>query len=215
MKPIHISTFRPDGRLPEGSSRWWGVPDLPEGTDYPMYEDSDGNMVPYCFICQINLADIAELDTGCRLPHDGLLSFFAKIGYYLGGWSEEDFISGHISGPEDVRVIYSADTDNLAETFPDCGSADLLFPSELGMCFSQEREYLADDHGLFVQPDHREWETWDPPFEDWEILFQADSFEGDDFVLNFMDFGVLDFLISPEDLKALDFGNVRAIVLST
>ena len=36
-----------------------------------------------------------------------------------------------------------------------------------------------------------------------------------DFSLNFMDCGVLDFLISPEDLAACRFDNVRAIILST
>ncbi len=53
------------------------------------------------------------------------------------------------------------------------------------------------------------------PFEDWVILLQIDSFEGKDFVLNFMDFGVLDFLISPKAQEASDFSDVRGIVLST
>lgn len=54
-----------------------------------------------------------------------------------------------------------------------------------------------------------------PPYEDWQILLQIDSFSGMDFNLNFMDFGVLDFLISPEALRHADFSDVRAIVLST
>ncbi len=53
------------------------------------------------------------------------------------------------------------------------------------------------------------------PFEDWVILLQIDSFEGKYFVLNFMDFGVLDFLISPKAQEAYDFSDVRGIVLST
>ena len=48
-----------------------------------------------------------------------------------------------------------------------------------------------------------------------EILLQVDSFAGMDFNLNFMDCGVLDFLIAPEALWARDFSSVRAIVLST
>lgn len=47
------------------------------------------------------------------------------------------------------------------------------------------------------------------------ILLQVDSFEGEDFSLNFMDTGVLDFLISPHDLEKSDFSDVRAIVLSS
>ena len=52
-------------------------------------------------------------------------------------------------------------------------------------------------------------------YEDWLILLQVDSFEGKDFQLNLMDVGVLDFLISPSDLKQHSFDNVRAIVLSS
>ena len=84
------------------------------------------------------------------------------------------------------------------------------------MCFSAVRpsEY-CEDHALMAEPTYREWENWDSPYEDWKILLQVDSFSGDDFNLNFMDFGVLDFLISPEDLKNSRFDCVRAIVLSS
>ena len=90
-----------------------------------------------------------------------------------------------------------------------------LAPDEMQISFSHSVEPLSDEHMLFAPPTHREWQTWDSPFEDWTILLQVDSFEGDDFSLNFMDIGVLDFLISPEDLKRQRFDNVRAIVLST
>ena len=68
---------------------------------------------------------------------------------------------------------------------------------------------------LLAPPSHREWENWDHPFEDWLILLQIDSFDGKDFNLNFMDSGVLDFLISEKDLADRRFDNIRAIVLST
>lgn len=82
-------------------------------------------------------------------------------------------------------------------------------------CFQPQRSRLSDEHMLFAPPSTREWETWDEPYEAWEILLQIDSFAGMDFNLNFMDFGVLDLLIDPEDLKRRRFDNVRAIVLST
>ena len=79
-----------------------------------------------------------------------------------------------------------------------------------GICPPEDVKVL-----YFPDCDPAEFETWDPPFEDWEILLQIDSFNGMDFNLNFMDCGVLDFLISPEDLKQRKFDNVRALVLST
>ena len=74
-------------------------------------------------------------------------------------------------------------------------------PQALKISFGTDRDNPGDDHALFAKPEHRPWETWDHPFEDWEILLQIDSFEGIDFSMVFMDMGVLDFLISPTDLK--------------
>ena len=88
-------------------------------------------------------------------------------------------------------------------------------PAEMQITYTTVPEKYQDEHILFAAPTHREWETWDPPFENWEILLQIDSFSGSDFSLNFMDCGVLCFLIAPEDLKAGKFDNVRGIVLST
>ena len=75
--------------------------------------------------------------------------------------------------------------------------------------------HVSDEHALLAHPTYRPWENWDAPYEDWLILLQVDSFEGKDFQLNLMDVGVLDFLISPSDLKQHSFDNVRAIVLSS
>lgn len=84
-------------------------------------------------------------------------------------------------------------------------------PNELEIKFTKG-EY---DNTLFAEPTYREWETLEHPYEDWEILLQVDFMDGDDFHLNFMDCGVLDFLISPKNLKVAKFNNMRGIVLST
>lgn len=214
MKGIHLLLSKPDGKTQTCSSRFWGNPDLPPGYAYPEYTDSDGETWPYTFICQINLEDLARYEKTNPLPHKGMLLFFAKIDYYM-GCDTDDFISGYISGADDVKVLY----------FPDCGdfeeleildeNSDPYNPQELQITFAEKTEKYADEHMLFAPPEHREWENWDPPFEDWPILLQVDSFSGEDFDLNFMDCGVLDFLISPDDLAKHNFDNVRAIVLST
>jgi hypothetical protein len=58
--------------IPVGASKLLGFPDLP--LDMPIPFDGNGNQCG--FVGQINLADIAELDTGNLLPKTGLLSFF-------------------------------------------------------------------------------------------------------------------------------------------
>lgn len=216
MKPIHLILSKPFEKIGSCQSRFWGNPDLPHGMDYPTYVDDEGDDYPYYFICQINLEQLAPYDTDGRLPHKGLLSFFAKIDHYM-GYFGADGIGGCISDPEDVKVLF----------FPECSDDDFrevvlvddedkpTAPEEMEIRFAHTVERYADDHALFALPTHREWETWDSPCEDWEILLQIDSFMGMDFNLNFMDCGVLDFLISDEALRRLDFSDVRGIVLST
>lgn len=215
QRPVYLALSKPFGKLAAGASRFWGNPDLPEGVPYPTYVDDDGDECPYFFVCQINLAELAAFAPENPLPKSGLLSFFAKIDHYLGHMAATDCVMSHISEPEDVRVMYFPSAGNTREVEVVDDGGEPVAPEELAVGFSRKRAPLGDDHALFAAPAHREWETWDPPFEQWEILLQVDSFDGIDFSLNFMDCGVLDFLIAPEDLRRGRFGNVRAIVLST
>lgn len=215
MTPIRLVLSMPFEKLPEGSSRFWGNPDLPEGVEYPMYIDDEGDEYPYVFVCQLNMADVATYDCGNLLPHEGLLLFFAKIDHYLGCFADTDCIGGSISDAEAVKVLYFPKPENLREVVLVDDEDQPLAPDEMQIDFSLNFPKYCDDHALLANPTHREWETWDSPYEDWQILLQIDSFSGKDFNLNFMDCGVLDFLISPKDMYRRSFANIRAIVLST
>lgn len=218
IRPIYLKLSEPNTPVPPCASRFWGNPDLPQGFDYPTYTDCNGAIRPYVFICQINLQEVAPYDTENRLPHKGLLAFFAKIECYLGYDDDVTYIGSCISAEDDVRVLYFPDTHSYTfkEAILEDKDGESLAPAGLSIGFTHtiKEEYL-DEHALFAPPVHREWETWDPPYEDWQILLQVDSFEGTDFNLNFMDCGVLAFLIAPDDLKAKCFSHVRAIVLSS
>ena len=215
MDSFKIRVTPVEERLPSCASKFWGNPDLPKGTEYPMayYPDTDSHE-PYHFICQINLADLPPQDT---LPRRGLLQFYANIHYYL-GWECDVEISGYPSDPDMVKVLYFPDPDPADfETMVVVGDdeSDPLFPHEMALSFVDR---LRDDEPcmhLLGEPEFREWEEWDEPCRGWSVLLQIDSFDGADFNLNFMDCGVLDFLISDDYLRNLDFSNVRAIVLST
>ena len=222
MKPVNIIQSESPERIPLCGSRFWGDPDLPVGYPYPTYTDVDGDPCEYRFVCQINLCELASYDPENRLPHRGLLSFFAKIGHYLGDFDDPEMISGYVSDTDDVRVLFfpeagmPGDNPGFERVVLVDGDGGRVNPSELGMRFSRAPvEGHVEEHALFAGPSHREWESWEHPYEDWEILLQVDSFDGEGFTLNFMDCGVLDFLISPQDLAARRFDRVRAIVLST
>lgn len=215
MSKIYLVLSVPQDKIPSCKSRFWGNPDLPENFRYPMYIDDEGDEYPYFFICQINLEDIAVFDTDNLLPHTGLLSFFAKIDYYMGYDNYTDSIGGSISYEEDVKVLYFPSCDGMNESVLLDEYDNQCSPKELQINFRNSVPPYSDEHALFADPDHRPWETWDSPYEDWQVLLQIDSFSGNDFNLNFMDCGVLNFLISPSDLKKNCFDRVRAIVLST
>lgn len=215
MTPIRLVLSKPTGSLHIGASHFWGNPGLPEGIDYPMYIDSDGDEYPYVFICQLDMTEVAPYDKDNLLPHEGLLLFFAKIDHYLGDFEDTDCVGGSISDADAVKVLYFPNPKNLREIVLVDDNDRPLSPDELQITFSHNFPAYCDDHALLALTTHREWETWEHPYEDWEILLQVDSFSGEDFNLNFMDCGVLDFLINLKGLKNRDFNNVRAIVLST
>lgn len=214
-KPIYLVLSKPFAELETGASRFWGNPDLPEGVPYPMYVDDEGDEFPYVFVCQLNLEQLAAAAPENPLPKKGLMSFFAKIDHNLGYMAATDGIQSHISDPEDVRVLYFPDTQGMRQVVLVDDEDNETAPQEMAVNFADSIAELGDDHALFAAPTHREWEDWDAPCRGWEILLQVDSFEDMDFSLNFIDCGVLDFLISPADLAAANFGNVRGIILST
>lgn len=215
MRPVHLTLHKPFEKLEPCMSRFWGNPDLPKGFAYPMYIDDEGDEYPYFFICQINLAELARVDADTPLPKSGLLSFFGKIDHYMGLFAATDCIGGSISPADAVKVFWFPSCDDMDEVVLLDDDDMPIAPEELLITFSHSVPALSDEHILFAPPEHREWETWDEPYEAWKILLQIDSFTGTDFNLNFMDFGVLDLLIDPDDLKHHRFDNVRGIVLST
>ena len=122
-------------------SKWWGDPDMPENMQYPTVnatEDGETFDYPLTFICQINCEDIAPFDTENRLPHEGMLYFFAAIDKWLGYESpttndKGEWTKGHF-------VVKYAKSINF-ETFQSCmmvgEEGESLTEPELEICFEQ------------------------------------------------------------------------------
>ena len=126
-------------------SKWWGDPDMPENMQYPtieVTEDGEKFDYPLTFVCQINCEDIAAFDTENKLPHEGMLYFFAAIDKWIGYDSPTtndlgEWSKGHF-------VVKYAKTINF-ETFQSCMLVDdedqTLTERELEIVFSE----CADD----------------------------------------------------------------------
>jgi uncharacterized protein YwqG len=73
LKPSIRLLPSPGSKPPIGGTRAGGRPDLPDGVEWPVTEET-GEPMP--FILQVNLADAAPFDVEGVLPKTGLLSFF-------------------------------------------------------------------------------------------------------------------------------------------
>ena len=122
-------------------SKWWGDPDMPENMQYPTMEvNEEGETFDYplTFVCQINCEDIAPFDKEGRLPHEGMLYFFAAIDDYIGYESPVQNPTGE--WPKGRLVVKYAKSINF-ETFQTCmlvGDEDeQLTEPELTITFSE------------------------------------------------------------------------------
>lgn len=195
---IHIETHSIEHPL-TGQSKWWGQPDMPEALDYPevtIDEDGDTWQEPLTFVCQIRCKDIAALDPEGLLPHEGMLYFFAAIDYFLGDidtplypgmgkWQQEHFC-----------VLYSPTCDELHthQIVGEDGEPATLPAEAMTFTHSDER---GDGLRLLGYPYIEEVRE---QMSGRLSLLQID--ECDRWNLTFHDCGTLNFLITPEDLRA-------------
>ena len=134
-------TLNPSERVLFCASKWWGDPDMPENMQYPtiqVCEDGEVYEYPVTFICQINCEDIAPYDKEGRLPHEGMLYFFAALDKWLGYDSPTsndmgEWTRGHF-------VVKYAKSINF-ETFQSCMLVDdqdqTLTEREMEIVFSE------------------------------------------------------------------------------
>ena len=117
-------TLQPTERILFCGSKWWGDPDMPENMQYPTIqakEDGETFDYPLTFLCQINCEDIAAFDPDGKLPHEGMLYFFAALDKWLGYDSPTE--NGVGEWPKGHFVVKYAKTVNY-ETFQSCMMVD-------------------------------------------------------------------------------------------
>lgn len=186
-------------------SKWWGDPDMPENMQYPtmeVTEDGETYDYPLTFICQINCEDIAPFDKENRLPHEGMLYFFAAVDDYIGYESPVHNPAGE--WPKGRVMLKYAKTINF-ETFQTCmlvGDEDeQLTENELEIVFSECED---EDDGIKMLSN-------DLPgnYSDHTNLLKlvSDSVSGLDFGS-----GRLDFVIKNSDLGFGNWKKTKAVL---
>ena len=186
-------------------SKWWGDPDMPENMQYPtmeVTEDGETYDYPLTFICQINCEDISPFDKENRLPHEGMLYFFAAVDDYIGYESPVHNPAGE--WPKGRVMLKYAKTINF-ETFQTCmlvGDEDeQLTETELEIVFSECED---EDEGIKMlsndipggYPDHINL-----------LKLVSDSASGLDFGS-----GRLDFVIKNSDLGFGNWKKTKAVL---
>lgn len=184
------------------ASKWWGDPDMPEDMEYPavqVTEDGETFDYPLTFVCQINCEDIAPYDPENKLPHEGMLYFFAALDEWLG--YESPLHNGIGEWEKKTFVVKYTKSINF-ETFRSCIMVDEddqpVTEPELEIIFS-ECEEDACGHKLLGVPFYEDVRQ---EYPDMLNLLQLD--DDDDLCMHFYDCGTVNLMIKGSDLK---FGN--------
>ena len=187
-----------------GKSHWWGFPDLPEICEWPCNEDGD----LLTFICQISLEDIYEFDTDNRLPHKGILWFFADLDYFLGDLDAPCGGTGEWE-PGTFKVLYSEDCSDLLthEYYWEDGEPAVLPAEEMTFEAASETDFGFKLLGLPALTEGYENEN-----EGFMSLLQMD--EEERWGLRFFDCGTMNFMI-PAERTNDDFSNVSLCLHSS
>jgi uncharacterized protein YwqG len=160
--------------IPIGASKLLGFPDLPP--DMPIPFDGDGNQCG--FVGQINLADVAELDSENLLPKTGLLSFFTATECSgLGALNADPVFYFPEGTPLQRQPIlsdyYSGKYGNYhLSPYSLCFVGGWMAPSTLGLC-STRNLFMTT---LGPLPDHTTYEKYND-FLSQEVLMNERPLE--------------------------------------
>ena len=193
MDGIKLKISKPKDKLPAGSSKLFGNPDVWDGFEWP-YIEENGEKYDLTFMCQIDCAKAEGFDESGLLPKTGILYFF----YDLDTMPESP-------DEKSAQVLwYNGELPVLHEMVLTDEDGNSLAFSEQSIDFEASDADEKSSHLLLGDM------TQSCDFiKDCLPLLRIGSFETEDAVVNFADKGALYFFIEPVKLKALDFSDVR------
>ena len=194
MNGIKLKISKPKDKLPAGSSKLFGNPDVWDGFEWPHIEEN-GEKSDLTFMCQIDCAKAEGFDESGLLPKTGILYFFYDLDTMPEAPDEKS-----------ARVLwYNGELSALHE---------MILTDEDGnsLAFSEQRINFdvadADDKSAHLLLGDM---TQSCDFiNDRLPLLRIGSLETEDAEIRFKDDGWLCFYIEKEKLGACDFSKVKA-----
>lgn len=152
-------------KLPKGTSKIGGKPDLPKDFQWFYYKGEDYKKIvenrPLSFLMQINCEEVHKYDKESLLPEKGILYFFYELFTMTWGFSPQDRGSAKV-------FYYDGEIENLVPTyFPEDMEKDCIIP-ESKINFESMNDYPID----FL-------DYYDPDDSDEEMERKEKEFEKD------------------------------------
>ena len=194
MNGIKLKISKPKDKLPAGSSKLFGKPDVWNGFEWP-YIEENGEKYDLTFMCQIDCAKAEGFDESGLLPKTGILYFF----YDLDTMPE-------VPDEKSSRVLwYNGELSALHEMILTDEDGNSLAFSEQKIDFEASN---ADDKSAHLLLGDM---TQSCDFIKGCLpLLRIGSFETEDAEIRFKGNGALYFYIEKEKLVACDFSEVKA-----
>ena len=198
MNGIKLKISKPKDKLPAGSSKLFGNPDVWDGFKWP-YIEENGEKYDLTFMCQINCTDSAVFDKDELLPKTGILYFF----YDLDTMPES-------ADEKSARVLwYNGDMSVLHEIMLTDEDGNSLAFSDQKIDFEASDADEKSSHLLLGDM------TQSCDFiNDRLPLLRIGSLETEDAEIRFKDDGWLCFYNETEKQKVHDFSKVKAVQIS-
>lgn len=128
-------------KLPKGTSKIGGKPDLPKDFQWFYYKGEDYKKIvenrPLSFLMQINCEEVHKYDKESLLPEKGMLYFFYELFTMTWGFSPQDRGSAKV-------FYYDGEIEDLVSTdFPEDMEKDCIIP-ESKINFESMNDYPID-----------------------------------------------------------------------
>ena len=198
MNGIKLKISKPKDKLPAGSSKLFGNPDVWDGFEWP-YIEENGEKYDLTFMCQIDCAKAEGFDESGLLPKTGILYFFYDLDTMPEAPDEKS-----------ARILwYNGELSALHEMILTDENGNSLAFSEQRIDFDVADSDDQSSHLLLGEM------TQSCDFIKGCLpLLRIGSFETEDVEIRFKDDGWLCFYIEKEKLGACDFSEVKAVQIS-